>query len=125
MNKKHILVIEDDEGIIAITQFSLEMEGSWQVTTALKGQDGINKAKELHPDVILLDWVMPDISGIKIITKLQSSQFTQAIPIILFTAKKLKHNLINLNNHNIKGIIIKPFDCLSLSTKILTLLESS
>lgn len=125
MNKKHILVIEDDEGIIAITQFSLEMEGSWQVTTALKGQDGINKAKELHPDVILLDWVMPDISGIKIIKKLQSSQFTQAIPIILFTAKKLKHNLINLNNHNIKGIIIKPFDCLSLSTKILTLLESS
>lgn len=125
MNKKHILVIEDDEGISAITRFSLEMEGNWQVTTASKGKEGLIKAKELHPDVILLDIVLPDISGINIIKNLQKSNFTEAIPIVLLTAKKLQYNLANLKNNSIKGIITKPFDCLTLSTKILTLLETS
>lgn len=125
MSDKHILVIEDDEAIQAITKFSLEIEDDWKVTTALCGKEGLIKAKSLHPDVILLDLVMPDINGIDILKELKSNQPTQKIPIILFTAKAVTINIPELQDGNIIGIITKPFDCLTLSAKIINILKNS
>ncbi len=123
MNKKHILIIEDDTGIQAVTQFSLEIEEDWQVTTALRGKEGLLKAKNLHPDVILLDIVMPDINGLEIIKELQNNQATKKIPIILFTAKAMGNDILKLQNSGVIGIITKPFDCLTLSATISNILD--
>ncbi|MDJ0635909.1 MAG: response regulator [Xenococcaceae cyanobacterium MO_188.B29] len=123
MNKKHILIIEDDTGIQAVTQFSLEIEEDWQVTTALRGKKGLLKAKNLHPDVILLDIVMPDINGLEIIKELQNNQATKKIPIILFTAKAMGNDILKLQNSGVIGIITKPFDCLTLSATISNILD--
>ncbi|VEP16903.1 Two-component system response regulator [Hyella patelloides LEGE 07179] len=125
MSDKNILVIEDDEGIQAVTKFSLEMEDDWKVTSALCGKEGLIKAKSLHPDVILLDLVMPDINGIDILKELQSNQPTKKIPIILFTAKAVTINIPELQDNNVIGIITKPFDCLTLSAKIVNILKNS
>ena len=123
MPKKHILVIEDDKGIQTITKFSLEMEQEWQVTTAFGGKEGLCKAKNLHPDVILLDIVMPDINGLEIVKELQNNQATKKIPIILFTAKVIGNDRLKLQNRGIIGVITKPFDCLTLSATISDLLD--
>ena len=123
MNKKHILIIEDDTGIQTVTQFSLEMEEDWQVTTALRGKEGLLKAKKLHPDVILLDILMPDINGLEIIKELQNNQATKKIPIILFTAKAMGNDILKLQNSVVIGIITKPFDCLTLSATISNILD--
>ena len=123
MNKKHILIIEDDTGIQTVTQFSLEIEEDWQVTTALRGKEGLLKAKNLHPDVILLDIVMPDINGLEIIKELQNNQATKKIPIILFTAKAMGNDILKLQNSVVIGIITKPFDCLTLSATISNILD--
>ena len=125
MSEKHILLIEDDEGILAITKFSLEMDIFWTVTTATNGYEGLYKAKDLQPDVILLDILIPGISAIKLIKNLENNPLTAKIPIIVFTAKPINTNLSKLQNSNIKGFITKPFDCLSLSRQIINILDNA
>ncbi len=122
MSKRHILVIEDDAGIQAVTKFSLEMEGNWQVSTAFNGREGLLKAKSLRPDVVLLDLVMPDINGLELLASFQAEPVTCNIPIIIFTAKVINQELLELQNNQVKGIITKPFDSLTLSNRILELL---
>lgn len=123
MTEKRILIIEDDVGIQAITKFSLEMDTNWRVMSAFDGREGLFKAKNLHPDVILLDIVMPNVNGYEILEKLQNDRATNKIPIILFTAKDINKIALELYNLPITGIITKPFDCLDLSAKIAQLLD--
>ena len=118
VNKKYILVIEDDLGIQAITKFSLEMDRHWKVITALNGKEGLFKAMNTNPDVILLDLIIPDISGFAILQKLQKDPVMANIPVILFTAKAIESEIIKLDNSNVVGLITKPFDCLTLSARI-------
>ena len=125
MRERHILLIEDDEGILAITKFSLEMDIFWQVTTATNGNDGLKKAQDLQPDVILLDILIPGISGIKLVRDLEHNILTAKIPVIIFTAKPINNGLSKLQNSNIKGIITKPFDCLTLSRQIINILDAN
>ena len=77
MSNRHILVIKDDTGIQAVTEFSLEIEDNWKVTTAFCGKEGLVKARTLHPDVILLDVVMPDINGLDLLKELQKDRVTK------------------------------------------------
>jgi CheY-like chemotaxis protein len=123
MNQHNILIIEDDTGIQALTKFSLEMDDYWQVTSAYVGKEGLFKAMNINPDVILLDLMMPDMGGIEILEKLQSDRTTDNIPVILFTAKLMEVENLELENKNVIGLITKPFDCLTLSAKILDCLK--
>jgi CheY-like chemotaxis protein len=125
MNQHNILIIEDDTGIQAVTKFSLEMDCYWQVTSAYVGKEGLFKAMNINPDVILLDLMMPDMGGIEILEKLQSDRTTQNIPVILFTAKLMEVENLELENKNVIGLITKPFDCLTLSAKILDMFKKS
>ena len=119
MNYRHILLIEDDEGICLVTKFSLEMDKIWLISTASCGREGIIKAQTIHPDIILLDLMMPDRNGLEILKELKSDRMTMQIPVILFTAKTVDKEITELiDNHLVKGIITKPFDSLALSTKI-------
>ena len=123
MSEKHILLIEDDEGILAITKFSLEMDIFWTVSTATNGHEGLYKAIDLQPDIILLDILIPGISGIKLVKNLENNPLTAKIPIIIFTAKPIDTDLSMLQNNNVKGFITKPFDCLNLSRQIINILD--
>ena len=98
MITRNILIIEDDTGIQAITKFSLEMDGHWQVTLAKSGTEGLLKAKTMNPDVILLDLILPDMSGVETIKQLNYNNITSNIPIILFTAKLLEGEIQELDS---------------------------
>ena len=123
MSQRSILIIEDDTGIQAVTKFSLEMDGHWQVTVANCGKEGLAKAKSMNLDVILLDLIMPDVGGIEILEQLRSDNIASNIPVILFTAKLIDWEIRKNEKSNVIGIINKPFDCLTLSAEILRLLE--
>lgn len=123
MSQGSILIIEDDTGIQTVTKFSLEMDGHWQVTVANCGKEGLLKAKTINPDAILLDLIMPDMSGVEILEQLQSDNIASNIPIILFTAKLIDWKIVEGKNSNVIGIINKPFDCLTLSAEISKLLD--
>ncbi|MEM8831078.1 MAG: response regulator [Cyanobacteria bacterium P01_G01_bin.19] len=123
MSNKRILIIEDDPGIRTLTKFCLEMDNGWEISIADCGEDGLLKAKALSPDVMMLDLLLPDMSGIEVLNRLRSDRATAQIPIILFTANLLEVEIIERRYSNVVGIIHKPYDSLTLSRDILNILD--
>lgn len=84
----HILAVDDEESLTFFVKLNLQNEKRYdfKVTTANSGEDGLKLAKSLRPDLILLDIMMPDISGTEVAEKLQLDARTKNIPIIFMTA---------------------------------------
>jgi CheY-like chemotaxis protein len=108
MAPKKILVIEDEDGLREITQFSLEAAAGWDVLTAASGSEGLIIAEAEQPDAILLDVMMPDMDGMETFRQLQSNPTTQAIPTIFLTAKARGSEQQALIDLGISGLITKP-----------------
>ncbi len=85
--ERTILIIEDEKLIIVSTQMVLEAAG-FRVESATNGEAGISKARELRPDLILLDIMMPGIDGWEALTRLKRDPDTAPIPVIIFTARE-------------------------------------
>lgn len=121
MSKK-ILVIDDEDGVREITQFSLEAVAGWDVTGAASGPEGIERAIAEQPDAILLDVTMPAMDGPTTFRRLQTSPQTAAIPTILLTAQTDILEQQHLLELGITGLITKPFKPQELVQQICALL---
>jgi CheY-like chemotaxis protein len=108
MQIKTILVIDDDNGIGEIIQFSIEAVTGWKVLSVASGSEGIALAEIEQPDAILLDVMMPDMDGETTFHHLQTNAATKNIPTILLTAKAIA-NEQRLLNLGVAGAIAKPF----------------
>ena len=86
MAKGKILVVDDEIYIVHILDFSLGMEG-YQVLTALDGEQALEKARTEHPDLIVLDIMMPKLDGYETCKMLKADAGTKDIPVILLSAK--------------------------------------
>jgi len=84
---KRILVIEDDADIALSLKYSLEKEGPFAVTTAREGESGLREALARTPDLVLLDLNLPGMEGFDICRRLRREAATQAVPIIMVTAR--------------------------------------
>ncbi len=84
--KKKILVVDDEKDFCHFVKKALEATEEFKVTTANEGEDGIKKAKELLPDLIILDVMMPKMGGYEVAEALKNSQETRDIPVIFLTA---------------------------------------
>lgn len=122
---KRILLIDDEDGVRKITQFSLEAAAGWVVSTASSGMEGLDMAIAQLPDAILLDVMMPDLDGPATFARLQENPTTQKIPVIMLTAKvsPAEHQL--LAELGIAGIITKPFKVPVLIAQIRAILNWS
>ena len=83
---KKILVIEDDPAISRLVDYSLRHEG-YEVTAATNGLEGIRKAHNENPDLIILDVMLPGMDGFEICHKLRAEEDTAKLPILMFSAK--------------------------------------
>ncbi|WP_245927376.1 response regulator [Aphanothece hegewaldii] len=117
MNNKTILIVDDEEDVRAITVMGLEMSVNWRILSASSGKDALKMAKEHQPDVILLDWMMPDMDGRTTLQHLKKNPLTQTIPVILVTAKE-QDSVFNSENLEIAAMISKPFRPLKLAEQI-------
>jgi len=86
MAKGKILVVDDEVYIVHILDFSLGMEG-YEVLTALDGEQALEKARQEHPDLIVLDIMMPKLDGYETCKLLKADDGTRNIPVILLSAK--------------------------------------
>ena len=86
MAKGRILVVDDEIYIVHILDFSLGMEG-YEVLTALDGEQAVEKARAEHPDLIVLDIMMPKLDGYETCKILKAGDDTKNIPVILLSAK--------------------------------------
>lgn len=122
MTTRRILIIDDEYDIRAVAQLTLKAVGGWDVSIAASGQEGLAKASDEQPDVILLDVMMPDMDGIETLRALQANPATHTIPIILMTAKVQAAEQRRFAELEIAGIITKPFKAMKLPGQIAKLL---
>ena len=123
MSHKQILIVDDDYTVRATVELSLEVTTDWEISTAGSGKECLSLAQTKHPDLILLDVMMPDLDGIEVLRQLRNNNTTQAIPVIFLTAKTLFKEQKQFKNLKVQGIIPKPFDAMNLGKQICLLLN--
>lgn len=105
-----VLIIDDEEDTRSIASMSLSILGGMDVLEADGGEDGINKAAQNQPDVILLDMMMPVMDGESTLSNLQNHDQTKHIPVIFLTAKAMSTEIERLKRLGAVGVLTKPFD---------------
>ena len=106
---KKILIVEDDPGVLRATSFILEKEG-YQIITAQDGLEGLKKAKEDNPDLLILDVMLPGIDGFEICHSLRSEPQTADMPILMFSAKGQESDKATGLKMGADDYITKPVD---------------
>ncbi|HKB87213.1 MAG TPA: response regulator [Ignavibacteriaceae bacterium] len=121
---KKILVIDDLPENVFLLQDRLESEG-YEVITAYEGKSGLNKAISEQPDLILLDIMMPDITGLEVCKKLVTNEESSHIPIILVTAKIEAEDIKEGLEAGAFDYIKKPFNRIELLARVKSALKLS
>ena len=119
-----IHIVEDEQPIITLVKYNLEKEG-YKVSSSDNGNDGIEDIKKLFPDLVLLDWMLPDFSGVEICKILKKEKKFKEIPIIMLTAKGEDEDKIKGLNSGADDYITKPFSFPELLARIKALLRRS
>ena len=119
-----ILVIEDEEALAVILKYNLESEG-YTVDTVDRGDDAELAVAETSPDLILLDWMLPGISGIELCRRLRSRTETSRIPILMLTARGEESERIRGLVTGADDYVVKPFSVPELMARIRALLRRS
>lgn len=116
-----VLVVDDDDSIREITQLALEVVAGWRVVTADGGAAAIALARELRPDLVLLDLMMPVVDGRATLAALRSDQTTREIPVVLLTAKLGVGGAQPWDDMAVAGVVAKPFDPMTLADDVAAL----
>ena len=122
MSKPKILIIEDERALIEILSYNLSNEG-FEVLTASDGLAGLRRAQNALPDMIVLDLMLPGIDGLQICRQLRSDPKTQAIRILMLTAKAEEVDEIVGFNMGADDYVAKPFKIKPLISRIKALLR--
>ncbi len=122
MSAEKILIVDDDEDILLIVQTILASAG-YSAFTAHNGREGVETARELRPDLILLDVMMPELSGWEVCTTLKNAPETRQIPIAMLTVKSEIRDLITGMQVGADDYITKPFTRRKLLSTVRKLLD--
>lgn len=113
-----VMCIEDDPDIRLILDFSLGRLGGYSVCLCASGQEALDKVDNFRPQLVLLDVMMPEMSGPQTLIKLRELACMQGIPIVFLTAKAMQDEVEELLSCAATGIIVKPFDPVALPDNI-------
>lgn len=122
MAKEKIVIIEDDEDILELVRYNLVREG-FTVSTALSGEEGIPLTRSFNPDVVILDLMLPGVNGFDVCRILKGEPATQAIPIVMLTAKGEESDIVAGLELGADDYITKPFSVKVLIARIRALLR--
>ena len=123
MNGK-IFIIEDEPSIIQLVQHNLEKNG-FLVSSSLNGNDGLKELKKFQPDLLLLDWMLPDLSGIEICKNIRKDNSFKNLPVIMLTAKGEEEDKIKGLDSGVDDYLTKPFSFNELMARIKAVLRRS
>lgn len=119
---KKVLVVDDEKNIRRLVQINLERAG-YEVMTANDGMECLQKVAEFNPDLIVMDWMMPILSGHESLKRLQANPATKAIPVIMLTAKTQDNDVLKGWQSGCSSYLTKPFsppELLAFVERILT-----
>ncbi|MFN7038032.1 MAG: phosphate regulon transcriptional regulator PhoB [Alphaproteobacteria bacterium] len=103
-----VLIVDDEEPIRTMLAYSLERHG-FTTKQAVNGDEALKMVKEIKPDIIILDWMLPGLSGIEVCTILRTKHETKNIPIIMLTAKGEEFDKVKGLDSGVDDYIVKPF----------------
>src|SRR5512136_758934 len=118
MNER-ILIIEDDPAILKILQRGLAYDG-YVVDIATEGRTGLNLARDHHPDLVILDWMLPGLDGLEVCRRLRQGG---SLPILMLTAKDNVQDRVQGLDAGADDYLVKPFNLDELSARLRALLR--
>lgn len=122
MGKKRILIIDDEADFCKLVKMNLELTGDFEVEMATNGKQGLAYARKLKPDLILLDIMMPQTDGFKVLEELKADMDTVEIPVVMLTARGDEEFQIKASGLYNEAYITKPIETTELKAKILEVL---
>ncbi len=117
-----ILIIEDDEAITTLVRYNLEAEG-FLVDAVSSGDDAESALKDAPPDLVVLDWMLPGVSGLELCRRLRAAKETRATPILMLTARGEESDRVRGLMTGADDYVVKPFSPGELTARVKSLLR--
>lgn len=118
----YILVMEDEDALATLLQYNLEKEG-YDVVVAADGEEGLVQIDERQPDLVLLDWMLPKVSGIEVCRRLRGRPETRNLPVIMLTARGEESDRVRGLDTGADDYLTKPFSMVELIARIRAVLR--
>jgi len=122
--KPTVLVVEDEAPLLTLLRYNLEKQG-FRVEEAADGQEALLRVAEAKPDLVLLDWMLPAMSGLEVCRQLRRRPATRDLPIIMLTARTEEQDAVRALDTGADDHIAKPFAMDALLARIRALLRRS
>jgi two-component system phosphate regulon response regulator PhoB len=119
-----ILIVEDEEPLSLLLRYNLEADG-YNVETVARGDDADTWLREKLPDLVVLDWMLPGLSGIELCRRLRARQETKSLPIIMLTARGEESERVRGLATGADDYVVKPFSVPELLARVRALLRRS
>ncbi|MER5172066.1 phosphate regulon transcriptional regulator PhoB [Thioclava sp. GXIMD2076] len=117
-----VLVVEDESAQREVLQYNLEAEG-FRVVMAVNGEEALLMVKEEKPDLMVLDWMLPNVSGIEICRRVKASGDTRHIPIIMLSARSEETDRVRGLETGADDYVVKPYSVVELMARLRTQLR--
>ena len=117
-----VLVVEDETAQLEVLTYNLEAEG-FRVTKADNGDEALLLVDETNPDIILLDWMLPGVSGIEICRRLKASSETRNVPVIMLSARSEEVDKVRGLETGADDYMVKPYSVVELMARVRTQLR--
>jgi two-component system phosphate regulon response regulator PhoB len=122
--KPTVLVVEDEAALATMLRYNLEKQG-FKVDEAVDGQEALTRISEAQPDIVLLDWMLPVMSGIEVCRQIRRRPQTRDLPVIMVTARTEDQDAVRGLNTGADDYITKPFSMDALLARMRALLRRS
>ncbi len=117
-----VAVVEDEEAISELLRYNLESEG-FEVDAIMRGDEAETRLKERVPDLLILDWMLPGVSGIELCRRLRQRPETERLPIIMLTARGEENERVRGLSTGADDYVVKPFSTPELMARVKAMLR--
>ncbi len=115
--KPLVLIVEDEAPLVALLRYNLEKEG-FAVAEATDGEEALLQIAERRPDAVLLDWMLPLVSGIEVCRQIRRAPATRSMPVIMLTARGEEGDRVRGLNSGADDYVVKPFSLSELVARL-------
>jgi DNA-binding response OmpR family regulator len=116
-----LLIVDDEDGIRSLVRMTLDSD-TYKIIEACEGREALELARQHHPDLVLLDVMLPDVSGIEICRELKADPRMSSTSVVMLTAKAQYNDLGDAEEAGADGYFTKPFSPIALIQKVETIL---
>ncbi|MEP3668326.1 MAG: response regulator, partial [Roseibium sp.] len=117
-----VLIVEDEEPLSLLLRYNLEAEG-YAVEACVRGDEAEIRLRESQPDLLLLDWMLPGLSGIELCRRLRAREDTERLPVIMLTARGEEAERIRGLSTGADDYVVKPFSVPELMARVRAILR--